>query len=86
MRVEQAPRLKRPLYPIPNWIRSALLKHGLLQIYHHRPAYQQNDSIGWIMRAKQHGTREKRLNHMLEELATGDRSMNMAYTARENTE
>ena len=80
MREEQARRLKRPIYPMPDFIQSALLKHGLLE------AYQQNDYIGWITRAKQQATREKRLQQMLDELATGDRYMNMAYTAKQETE
>lgn len=86
MREEQASRLKRPVYPMPDFIQSALLKHGLLEAYQKRPAYQRNDYSGWITRAKQQATREKRLNQMLDELATGDRYMNMAYTAREDTE
>ena len=78
MREEQASRLKRPIYPMPDFIHSALLKHGLLEAYQKRPAYQQNDYIGWITRAKQPATRAKRLKQMLDELATGDRYMNMA--------
>jgi uncharacterized protein YdeI (YjbR/CyaY-like superfamily) len=86
MREEQARRLKRPIYPMPDFIQSALLKHGLLEAYQKRPAYQQNDYIGWIAHAKQQATREKRLQQMLDELATGDRYMNMAYTAKQETE
>jgi len=86
MREEQAPRIKRPLYPMPDFIQSALLKHGLLETYQHRPAYQRNDYIGWITRAKQPATREKRLNQMLDELASGDSYMNMAYRAKPDTE
>jgi uncharacterized protein YdeI (YjbR/CyaY-like superfamily) len=86
MRKEQASRLKRPVYPMPDFIHSALLKHGLLEAYQNRPAYQQNDYSGWITRAKQQTTREKRVPQMLEELATGDRSMKMAYTAKQATE
>ncbi len=86
MREEQASRLKRPIYPMPDFIQSALLKHGLLQAYQKRPAYQQNDYLGWITRAKQQATREKRLQQMLDELATADRYMNMAYTVKQDTE
>jgi Bacteriocin-protection, YdeI or OmpD-Associated len=43
-------------------------------------AYQQNDYIGWITRAKQQATREKRLQQMLDELATGDRYMHIQHT------
>jgi len=71
---------------MPDCIHSALLKQRLLEAYQKRPAYQQNDYIGWITRAKQPATREKRLQQMLDELATADRYMNMAYTAKQDTE
>ena len=86
MREEQARHLKRPIYPLPDFIQSALLKHGLLEAYQKRPAYQQNEYIGWITRAKQQKMRENRLQQMLDELATGDRYMHMAYTAKQETE
>jgi uncharacterized protein YdeI (YjbR/CyaY-like superfamily) len=62
-------------------IRKALRAYGLLTAYGARPAYQRNDYLGWIMRAKRETTRKKRLDQMLEELARGDRYMNMAYRA-----
>jgi len=61
-------------------MKEALLSRGLMDAYQSRPAYQQNDYIGWITRAKQKATQEKRLNQMLEELEAGDRYMGMAYT------
>ncbi len=42
----------RPIYPMPDDIRSAPLMHGLLEAYQQRPAYQQNDYLGWIALAK----------------------------------
>jgi len=81
MKVEQARRLKRPIYPIPAFIQQALHTHGVLAAYQRRPAYQQNDYIGWITRAKRETTREQRLRQMLDELAAGDRYMRMAYNA-----
>ncbi|MHC1781290.1 MAG: YdeI/OmpD-associated family protein [Anaerolineaceae bacterium] len=72
-------RLKRPVYPMPDDIRAALEERGLMERYHARPAYQQNDYIGWISRAKQPATRRKRLDQMLEELAGGGKYMNMVY-------
>ena len=83
MREEQARHLKRPIYPMPDFLHSALLTHGLLEAYQQRPAYQQNDYIGWITRAKHQGTQDKRLQQMLDELTTGDRYMRMAYPAGE---
>jgi hypothetical protein len=47
-----------------------------------RPPYQQNDYVGWITRAKRPETQEKRLAQMLDELATGERYMNMPYQAK----
>ena len=83
MRADQARRLKRPVYPMSASIHSALLAHGLLEAYERRPAYQQNDYLGWIMRARRQTTQGKRLQQMLDELATGDRYMKMAYRAEE---
>lgn len=71
--------LKRPRYPMPDFVRAALVKHGLMEAYRERPAYQQNDYIGWITRAKRQATVQKRLAQMLDELERGDTYMNMAY-------
>src|SRR5450759_1622061 len=59
---------------------------GFWKHIQNRPAYQRNDYVGWITRAKQQATREKRLKHMLDGLATGYRYRNMAYTAKQDTE
>lgn len=75
-------RLKRPRYKMPAFIRQALVKGKLMEAYSNRPAYQQNDYIGWITRAKRQETQEKRLAQMLEELERGDRYMNMVYRAK----
>jgi uncharacterized protein YdeI (YjbR/CyaY-like superfamily) len=75
----EAARLKRPVYPMPDDIRELLDRRGLMARYLARPAYQQNDYIGWITRAKRSETRDKRLNQMLDELEGGQKYMNMAY-------
>ena len=72
-------RARRPRYPMPPLVTAALLARGLTQAYSARPAYQQNDYIGWITRAKRDDTRQRRLDQMLDELASGDRYMNMPY-------
>ena len=72
-------RLKRPRHEMPDFARRALLKYGLMEEYRSRPPYQQNDYIGWIMRAKRQATKEKRLAQMLMELERGDKYMNMDY-------
>ncbi len=78
-------RLTRPQYPLPSFVKDALLSRGLIDAYQSRPPYQQNDYIGWITRAKHKATQEKRLNQMLEELEAGDRYMGMAYTPKQRT-
>ncbi|HLN63882.1 MAG TPA: YdeI/OmpD-associated family protein [Symbiobacteriaceae bacterium] len=72
-------RLKRDVYPMPTFVHDALIAHGLMDAYRSRPPYQQNDYIGWITRGKREETQQKRLAQMLDELAGGDRYMNMAY-------
>jgi len=74
--------LKRPINPMPDFVRDALVRHGLMEAYLSRPQYQQNDYIGWINRAKLITTKEKRLVQMLDELAKGDKYMKMAYRAK----
>ena len=44
-----------------------------------RPAYQQNDYLGWINRAKRPETKERRLRQMLSELERGDVYMKMDW-------
>jgi Bacteriocin-protection, YdeI or OmpD-Associated len=50
--------------------------------YLQRPAYQQNDYIGWITRVKLPATRQKRLEQMLDELFRRDVYMKMAYCTK----
>jgi uncharacterized protein YdeI (YjbR/CyaY-like superfamily) len=75
--------LKRQKYPMPGYIQEALNQRGLMDAYHSRPAYQQNDYIGWITRAKLEATRQKRLNQMLDELKGGKYYMNMVWTKKQ---
>lgn len=74
---------RRPRYPMPDFIRQALDRRRLMQAYQARPPYQRNDYIGWITRARRPETRDKRLAQMLDELAAGDRYMNMAYRSKQ---
>ena len=71
---------KRPRYPMPDDITTALELRGLTKAYKDRPAYQQNDYIGWISRAKGQETCKKRLEQMLDELEKGGVYMNMQHT------
>lgn len=66
-------------HPMPEFVAQALQEYGLTQDYHARPAYQQNDYLGWITRAKREETRNKRLQQMLDELQRGGVYMNMPH-------
>ena len=79
MKERQKSRLTRPILTMPSFVRKALTENGVMEAYRLRPAYQQNDYLGWIARAKLEPTRKRRLAQMLDELARGDRYMKMAY-------
>ena len=72
----------RPRYPMPDFIREALNESELMDTYHSRPPYQQNDYIGWIQRAKLEATRQKRLGQMLDELKRGNMYMKMKWNGK----
>jgi len=71
--------LKRALQPMPVEILTRLQQVGLMHAYDARPAYQRNDYLAWIARAKREETREKRITQMLDELAGGHLYMKMAW-------
>lgn len=73
------PNLKRPLNPMPAFVRDALKAKKLTAAYEARPPYQRNDYLGWIARAKLPATQQKRLAQMLDELKRGDVYMKMAW-------
>jgi len=70
-------KLKRPIHTMPEFVLRSLEESGLMEDYLDRPAYQQNDYIGWIQRAKREVTRRKRLDQMLDELRRGGVYMKM---------
>jgi Uncharacterized protein conserved in bacteria len=72
----------RARYPMPEFIQEALHKRGLMDVYHARPPYQQNDYIGWIQRPKLETTRQKRLDQMLDELKGGNLYMKMKWNPK----
>ena len=67
---------------MPAFVRNALNEQGLMEAYHERPPYQQNDYLGWIAQAKREATRLKRLDQMLKELQGGRLYMKMAWKPR----
>ncbi len=74
--------LKRPRHAMPAAVKTALSQRHLTAAYDARPAYQRNDYLGWIAGAKRDATKERRLAQMLDELAKGDRYMNMKWQPR----
>jgi uncharacterized protein YdeI (YjbR/CyaY-like superfamily) len=74
--------LTRALVPMPPDVRRLLVSRKLLAAYEARPAYQQNDYLGWMERAKLPATRQKRLEQMLEELERGGVYMEMKWAPR----
>ncbi len=72
---------KRKRYPMPAFVKSALMASGLMADYEARPAYQRNDYLMWMSEAKQEATKEKRLRQMLDELRVGGVYMKMKHPA-----
>jgi len=75
-------RLKRKINSMPGDMEKRLINENLMDAYKRRPPYQQNDYLGWILKARRPETREKRIAQMIEELRSGDRYMGMKYRAR----
>jgi uncharacterized protein YdeI (YjbR/CyaY-like superfamily) len=73
-------RMKRDIYEMPKDVRDALTKAKVMDSYRSRPAYQQNDYVGWITRAKLPATRQKRIQQMLDELESGGVYMKMNWS------
>ena len=74
--------LRRPRHPMPAFVRAALMKGKLMRAYARRPAYQRNDYIGWIARAKLPATQNRRLRQMLDELRIGGVYMRMKWSPK----
>lgn len=70
---------RRVRHVMPDDVYQALVEEDLMELYEERPAYQQNDYAGWIMRAKKPETRKKRLDQMLDELRKGGVYMKMEH-------
>lgn len=71
--------LKKAVNVMPDFLKDALEKAGVYTLYLQRPAYQQNDYIGWINGAVREDTRQKRLDQMIGELKDGFLYMKMRY-------
>jgi uncharacterized protein YdeI (YjbR/CyaY-like superfamily) len=77
--------LERDIHEIPEFVVDALKRESLVDAYHERPAYQQNDYIGWINSAKRNETKQKRLDQMLDELRRGGVYMKMNHPSSKKT-
>ena len=75
--------LMRPLQEMPEDIAHLLGERGLRKDYDARPAYQRNDYLAWIARAKRPATRMKRIDQMLSELEAGGVYMKMRHAPSE---
>lgn len=70
---------RRPTQPMPGDVLQLLEAHNLTADYEQRPFYQRNDYLAWIGRAVRPETRRKRIEQMLDELATGGVYMGMDH-------
>ena len=75
--------LQRPTQQMPDDVAELLAQHGVCSAYDDRPAYQRNDYLAWIDRAKRPETRSKRINQMLSELEEGGVYMRMKHRPSE---
>lgn len=66
---------------MPEFVHAALEARGLRSAYDARPPHQRNDYLLWINKVKREDTRQKHLQQMLDELATGGIYMGMAWKA-----
>ena len=64
---------------MPDDVAELLAQHRLRSNYDERPAYQRNDYLAWIARAKRPETRDKRVMQMFSELAEGGGYMGMRH-------
>lgn len=67
---------------MPRSVELALAAEQLRDAYDARPAYQRNDYLIWIAKAKREETRQRRLAQMLDELRRGDVYMKMPWSPR----
>ncbi len=71
--------MQRPRHPMPDDVNAALKSARVAKDYAARPAYQQNDYIGWIARAATDATRTQRIRQMIAELKKGGVYMKMHH-------
>ncbi len=77
--------MKRATQEMPPDIQDELEERGLLELCAARPFYQRNDYMAWIGRAIRQETRSKRIEQMLDELATAGVYMKMDHPPSRRT-
>ena len=75
-----ATTLSRKINRLPVALKRRMEQEGVLELYNQRPPYQRNDYLGWIARAKQEATQQKRTEQMIAELKKGNVYMKMKWT------
>jgi uncharacterized protein YdeI (YjbR/CyaY-like superfamily) len=75
-----ATTLSRKINRLPVSLKRRMEQEGVLELYNQRPPYQRNDYLGWIARAKQEATQQKRIEQMIAELKKGNVYMKMKWT------
>ena len=71
--------LTREIQDMPADVSEALGLGEVRAEYEARPAYQRNDYLAWIGRAKQPATRGRRIAQMIDELQAGGVYMGMIH-------
>lgn len=73
--------IMRERHAMPDDVLATLKSENVLADFEARPAYQQNDYVGWITRAARDETRHKRITQMIDELRKGGVYMKMNHPA-----
>lgn len=68
-RVNQPNKMPQPM---PGNVKGALAKRDLLDAFAARPDYQRNEYLKWIALAAGPAAKDKRLQQMLDEVASGN--------------
>ncbi len=76
----------RARHAMPADVETALRTSNTRSDYDARPAYQRNDYLGWVVRAKGAETRAHRIAQMIDELSRGGVYMNMTHAPSRKSE
>jgi uncharacterized protein YdeI (YjbR/CyaY-like superfamily) len=71
--------------PMPGNVKGALAKAKLLDTFHERPQYQQDDYLKWIAHAAGPQQKQQRIDQLVDELTKGGVFKGEPWTAPETT-